>query len=260
MSSREFVLPDTSASSLAAAAAASSDDSTSQPTKKYRTTPPESNSHDSSSSGLLSPRIHTPQFHADSSFDSDFSTATPIQLLESSLFSPPQILPASAAPSAAPSSSDLSPRGQRLFEESNNNATTEHKAANSAAAAAATSSSAAASSSTVAMASSSHSSRNSSRSNSPAPEDPDLLQSTSSSSAAAQPQAKPNNTAKSSDPAGQTISEAELEGRFKVIRYLGKGSYGTVFVAEELATGKQVAIKKIPKVTKTLNRHAAARA
>jgi serine/threonine protein kinase len=78
-----------------------------------------------------------------------------------------------------------------------------------------------------------------------------LLQSTSSTSAAAQPQARPNNTAKSTDPAGQTISEAELEGRFKVIRYLGKGSYGTVFVAEELATGKQVAIKKIPKVRQT---------
>ena len=32
-----------------------------------------------------------------------------------------------------------------------------------------------------------------------------------------------------------------------MIRYLGKGSYGTVFVAEEIATGKQFAIKKIPK-------------
>lgn len=131
-----------------------------------------------------------------------------------------------------------------MFEENNNNsnANTEHKAAAASSAVAASSSTAAA-----VMSSSAHSSRNSSRSNSPAPEDPNLLQSSSSSSAAAQPQAKPNNTAKSSDPAGQTISEAELEGRFKVIRYLGKGSYGTVFVAEELATGKQVAIKKIPK-------------
>ena len=103
------------------------------------------------------------------------------------------------------------------------------------------------------MSNSAHSSKSNSRAHSPTDdgagkEDPQPMQSTSSSAAAAAPQAKPNHTAKSTDPAGQTISEAELEGRFKVIRYLGKGSYGTVFVAEELATGKQVAIKKIPKV------------
>lgn len=82
---------------------------------------------------------------------------------------------------------------------------------------------------------SSHSSRNSSRGHSPVNGE-DGGNANGSNDAplqaggtSAQPQAKANNTAKSTDPAGQSIAEAELEGRFKVIRYLGKGSYGTVF-------------------------------
>lgn len=71
--------------------------------------------------------------------------------------------------------------------------------------------------------------------------------SSSSSSHANTAHPRPTHTSKSTDPAG-AILEAELGGRYKVIRYLGKGSYGTVFVAEELSTGKQFAIKKIPRV------------
>jgi len=135
----------------------------------------------------------------------------------------------------------------------------EHKSSSSVSAAAAAGKPSS-SASNMSAQSSQNNSQNNSRAQSPvddgAGKEDVPMQSASSASAAAaaqqpqqqhQPAAKPNNTAKSSDPSGQTIAEAELEGKFKVIRYLGKGSYGTVFVAEELATGKQVAIKKIPK-------------
>ena len=212
----------------------------------------------SSSQSLVSPR-----FHPDSSlsacrspatFNSDFSS-TPIHLPASdpSLFSP--VAPSSVGShTAAAAASELEQGVQHMFQEDSKvQAEQKSAAAHSKQTAAAEGQTAAAS---VPMSSSAHSSRNSSRAHSPVDDgagagQEQLLQSTSSTSAAAQPQARPNNTAKSTDPAGQTISEAELEGRFKVIRYLGKGSYGTVFVAEELATGKQVAIKKIPKVRQT---------
>lgn len=216
----------------------------------------------SSSQSLVSPR-----FHPDSSlsacrspatFNSDFSS-TPIYLPASdpSLFSP--VAPSSvgshtATAASAAAASELEQGVQHMFQEDSKVQAEQKSAAAHNKQTAADGQTAAAAS--VPMSSSAHSSRNSSRAHSPVDDgagvgQEQLLQSTSSTSAAAQPQARPNNTAKSTDPAGQTISEAELEGRFKVIRYLGKGSYGTVFVAEELATGKQVAIKKIPKVRQT---------
>lgn len=232
--------------------------------KKQKSSPPDSATHSalsssSASSSLFSPRIPTPQFHADPHrsppvFDSDLSS-TPIHLhshashpdgpLASDLFSPAL---SSVASSGQHSTSDhLSSRVEHMFHDEakqTQQQPAEHKSQAHKTKDADTN-----------MSNSAHSSKSNSRAHSPAgdqtdgagKEDPQPMQSTSSSSAAAAPQAKPNNTAKSTDPAGQTISEAELEGRFKVIRYLGKGSYGTVFVAEELATGKQVAIKKIPK-------------
>ena len=42
--------------------------------------------------------------------------------------------------------------------------------------------------------------------------------------------------------------DAMLLPRYKFIRYLGHGSYGHVASAEQLDTGKKVAIKKIPNI------------
>lgn len=227
-----------------------------QPSHSYST---------SASQSIVSPRFHPDSVSAcrsPATFNSDLS-ATPIHLPASdpSLFTP--LLPSSVASAnthtATAVAAELEQGVQHMFQEDSKVQQAEQKSAAAhskpAAAAAAegqTAAAAAAASSNAPMSSSAHSSRGSSRAHSPVDDgagQEQLLQSTSSTSAAAQPQARPNNTAKSTDPAGQTISEAELEGRFKVIRYLGKGSYGTVFVAEEKATGKQVAIKKIPKVT-----------
>ncbi len=200
---------------------------------------------------LQSPIPPAPQFHLDSAsdhrsptvFDSDLS-ATPVHLsstVASLLSSPASTVPAPASVSSVPTAGQSAVEhgvAHMSHDESKQHAQSEQKSAGKSASAM----------------SSAHSSAANSRSHSPVDdgagkEDPQLMQSTSSAAAAAQPQAKPNNTAKSTDPAGQTIAEAELEGRFKVIRYLGKGSYGTVFVCEEEGTGKQVAIKKIPKVS-----------
>jgi len=225
---------------------------------------------------LPSPTPPAPRFHPDtgsssssglgairspvSGFDSDLS-ATPVHLASSAngaadLFSPQtngsastasttQQQPSQFSQQQSHQTADLSSRVASMFHDESKSAASasEHKSNGG---------------KTQSAMSSAHSSQNSSRAHSPvddgAGKEDVPMQSASASAASAhsqqshaQPAAKANHTSKSTDPAGQSIAEAELEGKFKVIRYLGKGSYGTVFVAEELATGKQVAIKKIPR-------------
>jgi len=154
---------------------------------------------------LDSPIPPAPQFHLDSSahrspllFDSDLS-ATPVHLSSangSDLFASPASQPASVAPAALESAVQHLTHSEPVA------------------------------SSSASM--SAHSSKSNSRAHSPVSDKDQQPMQSGGTAAAAQPAAKPNNTAKSTDPAGGTISEAELEGRFKVIRYLGKGSYGTV--------------------------------
>ncbi|OHT14964.1 CMGC family protein kinase [Tritrichomonas foetus] len=44
------------------------------------------------------------------------------------------------------------------------------------------------------------------------------------------------------------VLEKETQGRYRFLRLLGKGSFGTVFAAEDLKTGKNVAIKRITRL------------
>jgi hypothetical protein len=206
-----------------------------QSTPTSATLPPQTDFDPSANSLLASHR-------SPSLFDSDLSS-TPIDLLHSHPHPDPSAQPSSEffSPLSTHAATDLSGRVEHMFQEHEQKTTqvAEQKAngKNSNANQDATMSA--------------HSSKNSSRAHSPVDDGagkPDSEAPLQAGGTTAQPQAKANHTSKSTDPAGQSINEAELEGRFKVIRYLGKGSYGTVFVAEELATGKQVAIKKIPKV------------
>jgi mitogen-activated protein kinase 1/3 len=50
----------------------------------------------------------------------------------------------------------------------------------------------------------------------------------------------------SSSSSDKKLNEAELQGKYRWIRFAGSGSYGSVHICEDISTGKNVAIKKIP--------------